>query len=83
MRARRYNIIHRSRAAHPETRELLIGISSGPRKMAGTSGRLAVDLDNKVFSSYEQVKKDQQYRLAEGENEQFDEDFKFQMCDLS
>jgi isopenicillin N synthase-like dioxygenase len=38
---------------------------------------------NQEFSRYEQVKKTQSYRLSEGQDEAFDEDFKIQVCDMS
>jgi isopenicillin N synthase-like dioxygenase len=42
-----------------------------------------IDAKNRDFARFEQVKKDQEYRLAEAEAaEQFDEDFRIRTCDL-
>jgi isopenicillin N synthase-like dioxygenase len=42
-----------------------------------------VDAKNRDFIRFEQVEKDQEYRLAESEQaEQFDEDFRIRTCDL-
>ena len=38
---------------------------------------------NREVGAYEQVRKLQRYRLAEGAEEEFDEDFVFEPCDLS
>ncbi len=38
---------------------------------------------NRELGAYEQVRKLQRYRLAEGAEEEFDEDFVFEPCDLS
>ena len=37
---------------------------------------------NQEFSRYEQVEKTQSYRLSEGNDEAFDEDFTIQVCDM-
>jgi len=42
-----------------------------------------IDAKNRDFARFEQVKKEQEYRLAEAEEaEQFDEDFRIRTCDL-
>jgi len=42
-----------------------------------------IDAKNRDFARFEQVKKEQEYRLAEAEAaEQFDEDFRIRTCDL-
>ena len=42
-----------------------------------------VDATNREFIHYEQVDKDQSYRLAEGGEELFDEDFEIRTCDMA
>jgi isopenicillin N synthase-like dioxygenase len=43
-----------------------------------------IDAKNRDFARFEQVKKEQEYRLAEAEAaEQFDEDFRVRTCDLA
>ena len=41
-----------------------------------------IHADNQAFRRYEQVDKQQRYRLSEAQDEAFDEDFQIRICDL-
>jgi isopenicillin N synthase-like dioxygenase len=47
--------------------------------------KMNVESQNTIFTKYEQVSKNQVYRLAESDDasEEFDEEFKFRTCDIS
>ena len=42
-----------------------------------------IDASNRDYSAYEQVDKDQRYRLAAGAGEQFDDDYRIATCDMA
>jgi len=48
-----------------------------------TDKKKGISAFNKDFARYDQVHKQQSYRLAEGETDVFDEDYELKTCDLS
>src|SRR5436190_1693839 len=48
----------------------------GPRQEHG------VNATNREYIGYDQVKKAQSYRLAEGADEQFDDEYRIRTCDI-
>jgi isopenicillin N synthase-like dioxygenase len=50
--------------------------------MAGDDRERGVGAINQDFARYEQVEKRQRYRLAEGEEEAFDEEYRIRSCDM-